>query len=177
MYRNLVLIIIGVWILVATCKVEACDRVKDYIFSVTGVVLAEDGTALQDAEVTLDVSNPVYDGVTLVKTARHTTNRSGGFGFMYTSHERGAKYKITIQKKGFETQVVSGSAPPAGEHTIRLKKVEQVAGSENVPCLKNLAGGAHDPNHWPWMTRQPKGGSRLWVSSSPLRPPVQFLTL
>lgn len=96
--------------------------VHDYIFSITGVVTAEDRTPLQDAEVNLDVNGPVYEGVTLIKTVKRTTDDTGGFVFTYTSHQRGVKYTITVRKEGFEAQTVSGSAPPDGHHTIRTKK-------------------------------------------------------
>ena len=93
----------------------------DYIFSVTGVVTSEDGAPLEGAEVTLEVNGPVYQAVELVKTAKLSTNNTGGFVFTYTSHKRGVKYSVTVSKDGFEPQTVSGSAPPSGNHTIRLK--------------------------------------------------------
>jgi hypothetical protein len=93
----------------------------DYVFSITGVVTAEDGTPLRDAEVNLEVNGPVYEGVTPVKTVKRATNNTGGFVFMYTSHKRGVRYTITVRKEGFNPQTVSGSAPPAGHHTIHLK--------------------------------------------------------
>ena len=95
---------------------------RDYMFGVTGVVTAEDGTPLPDVEVTLEVKGPVYEAVAPVKAERRLTNSSGGFVFMHNSHERDVKYAITARKDGFEPQTVSGSAPPAGHHTIRLKK-------------------------------------------------------
>jgi len=97
----------------------------DYIFSVTGVVTAEDGTPLPETEVTIEVNGPVYEGVTLVRTATQTTNPTGGFVFMYTSHKRGVKYKLSVHKEGFEPQTIPGSAPPTGNHTIRLKMTRQ----------------------------------------------------
>jgi hypothetical protein len=95
---------------------------RDYMFSITGVVTTEDGTPLRDVELTLEVDGPVYEGTNSVKTVRRLTNSTGGFVFMYTSHKRGVRYKITAQKSGFEPQTISGSAPPAGHHTIRLKR-------------------------------------------------------
>jgi hypothetical protein len=94
----------------------------DYIFSVTGVVTSEDGAPLEGAEVTIEMDGPVYKAVELVKIAKLSTNNTGGFVFMYTSHERGVKYSITVRKEGFEQQTASGSAPPSGNHTIHLKK-------------------------------------------------------
>ena len=35
-------------------------------------------------------------------------------------------YTITVTKDDFEPQTVSGSAPPAVDHTIRLKKAESM---------------------------------------------------
>jgi carboxypeptidase family protein len=95
----------------------------DYMFGITGVVTAQDGAPLQDVEITLEVNGPVYEGVEPVKTVKRLTNNTGGFVFTYTSHKRGVKYTLTVRKEGFEPQTVSGAAPPAGHHTIRLKKV------------------------------------------------------
>ena len=58
-----------------------------------------------------------------MKTVDRRTNSTGGFVFGYISHEPGVKYTLTVRKEGFEPQTVSGSTPPAGHHTIRLKKV------------------------------------------------------
>jgi hypothetical protein len=96
----------------------------DYVFGITGVVVTEDGAPLQNAQVTLQVTGPVYSGVETVKKEEQLTNDTGGFVFMYTSHERGVKYTISVHKDGFEPQVVSGSAPPAGHHKIVLKKAD-----------------------------------------------------
>jgi hypothetical protein len=98
-------------------------RSRDYRFGITGVVTAEDGAPLQDVEVILAIYGPVYAGVSPVQTERLQTNITGGFVFMYTSHQRGVKYTVSVQKVGFEPQTVSGSAPPDGHHTIRLRKV------------------------------------------------------
>jgi hypothetical protein len=95
----------------------------DYIFATHGVVTTEDGTPIQDAEIALDVDGPVYKGVELIKTVKSATDDKGEFSFMYTSHKRGVKYRITISKEGFESQTLSGSSPPASHHTIHLKRV------------------------------------------------------
>ena len=100
-------------------------RSHDYIFGVTGVVTAEDGAPVKDAEVTLDVNGPVYKAVTLIKSVKCSTNDTGGFVFMYISHEPGVQYTLTIRKDGLEPQTVSGSAPPAGHHTIHMKKASE----------------------------------------------------
>jgi len=108
---------------------EARDH--DYMFGVTGVVTAEDGTPMQDAEVTLEVNGPIYEGVATVGTVKHLTNSSGGFVFMYTSHKRSQKYAITARKEGFEPQSASGSAPPSGHHKIRLMRARGKPGDIN----------------------------------------------
>ena len=119
--RKLVtLFLVGCTIFALMCEPRP-KPAHDYIFSVTGVVTSEDGSPLQGAEVTLEVNGPVYQAVELVKTAKLSTNNTGGFVFMYTSHKRGVKYSVTVSKDGFEPQTVSGSAPPSGNHTIRLK--------------------------------------------------------
>jgi hypothetical protein len=102
--------------------------IHDYMFSVTGIVTAEDGTPIQDAQINLEVDAPVYEGVALVKTVKRVTNDTGGFVFVYTTHKRGVKYTLTVHKEGFESQSVSGKAPPPVHHTIRLKR----AGADDV---------------------------------------------
>jgi hypothetical protein len=97
-------------------------RSHDYVFDVTGVVTAEDGAPLKDAEATLEVNGPVYEAVTLVRTVKRSTDDTGGFVFTYISHKRGVKYSLTVRKEGFEPETVSGSSPPAGNHVIRLKR-------------------------------------------------------
>lgn len=100
----------------------AVRRYHDYTFGVTGLVTADDSSPVQNAEITLEVNGPVFEAITPVKTARQFTGNSGGFIFMYISHERGVKYTITVRKEGFAPQTVSGSAPPDGHYEIRLKK-------------------------------------------------------
>jgi hypothetical protein len=111
-------------------------RSHDYIFDVTGVVTAEDGAPVKDAEVTLEVNGPVYEAVTLVRTVKRSTDTTGGFVFMYISHKSGVKYSLTVRKEGFESDTVSGSSPPVGNHIIRLKRANSngpVAGRELRP--------------------------------------------
>ena len=69
------------------------SRSRDLVFSVTGVVTTEGGVGL------------------------------GGFVFMYISHASGVGYNVTVRKAGFEPETLAGSAPPAGHHTIRLRRV------------------------------------------------------
>src|SRR5258708_9109307 len=116
----LTLIAVSCPLLVVACAARV--RVHDYMFGVTGVVTTEDGVPLQDAEVTLEVNGPVYEAVTLVRTVKRSTDGTGGFVFTYISHKRGVEYSLTVRKEGFEPQTVSGSAPPAGHHTIRMKR-------------------------------------------------------
>jgi hypothetical protein len=120
--KRLTLLALGCALLVAGCAARRVSH--DYVFGVTGVVTAEDGAPVQDAEVTLGVSGPVYEAVTPVKTVMRLTNSIGGFVFMYISGESGVKYTLTVRKEGFEPQTVSGSAPPEGHHTIRLKTTD-----------------------------------------------------
>jgi hypothetical protein len=98
----------------------AARRVRDYTFDVTGTVAADDGTALQDVEVVLQVDTPVYEGMTPVTTQRIVTSK-GAFIFRCLSRSSSTKYTVTVRKEGFEPQTVSGTAPPAGNFTIRLK--------------------------------------------------------
>jgi hypothetical protein len=124
MKTNLLTILaLGCSVLVVGCAARR-RVIADYMFDITVLVTAEDGAPVQDAELTLDVNGPVYEGVTVVKTVKRLTNSTGGFVFGYISHEQGVKYTLTVHKEGFEPQIVSGSAPPVGHHTIRLKKVD-----------------------------------------------------
>jgi hypothetical protein len=118
----LILLVVGCALVAARAE---C-RVRDYTFDVTGIVSAEDGTALQDVEVILQVDNPIYEGVTPVKMQRIVTSK-GAFIFRCLSHSPSTKYTVTVRKNGFEPQTVSGSAPPDKHNVIRLKK--QVAQS------------------------------------------------
>jgi hypothetical protein len=95
---------------------------RDYIFATNGVVTTEDGTPIQGVEITLQVDGPVYKGVELVRIVKSATDDKGEFSFMYTSHKRGVKYRITVSKEGFEPETLSGSSPPASHHAIHLKK-------------------------------------------------------
>lgn len=95
---------------------------KDYVFGVTGIVTTEDGTPVQGADVTLQVNGLVYEGVDPVKIRHIETNDTGGFVFGYIANEPGGKYTITVRKQGFESEIVSGAAPPTGNHVIKLKK-------------------------------------------------------
>lgn len=115
------LILLGLGLFDLVCEAQPA-AVHDYIFSVTGAVQTEDNEPLQDAEITLEVSGPVYDAVTPVTTVRRLTDSTGGFVFSYISHKRGVKYRITARKPGFEPQTVSGSSPPASNRVIHLKK-------------------------------------------------------
>ena len=107
-------------LLVVACAVRRVSH--DYIFDVIGVVTAEDDAPVQDAEVTLEVNGPVFEAVTPVKTVKQLTNITGGFVFMYISHEPRVKYTLTVRKEGFEPETVSGSTPPTGNHAIRLRR-------------------------------------------------------
>src|ERR1700751_5107453 len=127
----LIFLHIGSPILGSISEAEAGRRTKDYNFTVTGVIKAEDETPVQDAEVTLDVNGPVYDGVTLVKTVHSKTGNSGSFVFAYLSHKPGVKYSLTVRKAGFEVVTVSGSSPPIGKHVIRLKRNRGDVASQN----------------------------------------------
>lgn len=95
----------------------------------TGTVSAEDGTALQDVEVVLQVDKPLYEGVNPVNIQRVVTSK-GAFIFRCLSHSRPTKYSITVRKDGYEPQTVSDTAPPNGNFTIRLKKPSANGGEE-----------------------------------------------
>ena len=114
----MVLLVLGGTLLAVACLAH---RIRDYTFDVTGTVSAEDGTALQDVEVTLQVSNSIYEGIAPMKTQRLVTSK-GVFIFRCLSHSSVAKYSVTVRKDGFESQTVLGSAPPDGNHVIRLKR-------------------------------------------------------
>jgi hypothetical protein len=113
----------------------AARRTNDYVFTVTGIVTAHDNVPLEAADITLEVSGPVYEGIDLVQTRHVLTNNTGGFVFAYISHKRGVMYAITARKKGFKTQTVSGSASPEGDLKIRLKRLAELDKSDVASSL------------------------------------------
>jgi hypothetical protein len=115
--RVLMLLILG-------CAAVCPARVKDYTFDVTGTITGEDGGPLQDVEVVLQVDTPVYEGIKPVNTQRLVTSK-GAFIFRCLTHSLSTKYSITVRKDGYEPQTVSGTAPPNGNLTIRLKKASR----------------------------------------------------
>jgi hypothetical protein len=98
-------------------------RTRDYRFGITGLVTSEDGTPVENANITLEVFGPVYSGVATVRTQQLHTDSRGGFVVMHISHRTGVNYTLTIQKPGFQTQKISGNAPPDQHHKIVLKRV------------------------------------------------------
>jgi len=119
---NLLAILILVCVLLA--PVCGAYRVREHTFDVIGTLSAEDGTALQDVDVILQVDTPVYEGVKPVNTKRLVTSK-GAFIFRCMSHSSSTKYTVTVRKDGYEPQTVSGTAPPDGNFTIRLRKASE----------------------------------------------------
>ena len=64
--KLLTLFALGYALLVVGCAFRRVSH--DYMFDVTGMVIAEDRAPLQDVEVTLGVNGPVYEAITPVKT-------------------------------------------------------------------------------------------------------------
>jgi len=129
MRKPFTLLFFGVSVLVSGCLVQT---IHDYGFGVTGVVAAEDGAPVEDAEVTLEVKGVVYEALTPLKTAIHQTDALGKFFFMYISHERSVEYTITIRKRGFEPKTIEGSsaAQAATSLLIQLKR----SGGNSASC-------------------------------------------
>ena len=115
--------------------------IRDYIFAVTGVVRDESGAPLEDANVTIRTADAVYKATTPVKMVCQLTNSTGGFVFMYTSHKRAVKYNITVVKDGYEPQTISGSAPPAGHHSVRRRQQSANWGNEKMSKFLGALGG------------------------------------
>jgi hypothetical protein len=116
-YSRIVLAL-GLTLTIIGSKAQA----KDYVFSITGIVTTESGAPLEGADVKLETDSPVYKGITAVQTVTVSSNNTGGFVFMYTSHSRGVKFSITVRKDGFEPKTVTGVSPPAAHEQIRLEK-------------------------------------------------------
>ena len=111
------LLLMSCSVIAAAC---AARRVRDYSFDVTGYVAAEDGSPLQEVEVTLHVDTPVYEALTPVKNQRLVTSK-GVFMFRYLSHDPATKYTVTVSKEGFQPQTVSGNAlTPSRSHSSAL---------------------------------------------------------
>jgi hypothetical protein len=114
--KLLTLLILGFAFFGLVC--EARPRLThDYIFSVNGVVAAEDGAPRKDAEIILEVNGPVYQAVTLVRTVKRSTDSR-----QIRLHVHQPQTRREVRREGFEPQTVSGSAPPAAHHTIRMKR-------------------------------------------------------
>jgi hypothetical protein len=110
----------------------------DYIFATHGVVKTNDDTPIQGAEIALELDGQVYKGVELIKTVKSATDHNGEFSFVYMSHKRGVKYRISISKEGFDSQMLSGSSPPASNHIVHLKKT-RISG--HLGSSSNYLGG------------------------------------
>jgi hypothetical protein len=118
-------VVVLLLVLHRTLTVETSPTpVHDYVFNVTGVVKTAEGTAVQDARITLQLNGAADHGGTPPKTITVSTDRLGGFSFnFFVSRKRGVKYTLTVQKEGFEPATVSGSSPPPQNHVIQLHKM------------------------------------------------------
>ena len=127
-----VVILVALTMLLPGC---AARRIHDYVFTVTGAVTAEDNVPVEAADVTLDVTGPVYDGIEPVRNRHSSTGPYGEFVFAYISHQAGVKYTITVRKNGFEPEIVSGAAPPNGNYAIKLKRPSEA--TKGDPALSH----------------------------------------
>jgi hypothetical protein len=98
------------------------SRSKDYMFAVQGTVVGDENQPLSGATVTLQVQTPVYAAVTPIKTKRATTDDKGRFLFTYLAHDPKVEYALVIEKEGYRSETVRGSAPPPGNHEVQLKR-------------------------------------------------------
>src|SRR5882762_3882592 len=126
--KLLTLLVLACAGLVAGCAARRVSH--DYIFDVTGVVTSEDGEPVQDADVTLDVNGPVYEGVTPVKSVKRLTNSTGGFVFGYISGESGVKYMLRYARKASNRRLFlvapSSGAPHDSSEEGRCLQVSRI---------------------------------------------------
>ena len=96
----------------------------DYIFSVTASRRGRKWCESFRHQVTLRLSEPVFDAVMPVQEREITTGDSGGFVFMFMSGKTSVAYSLTCRKDGFVAAEQRGMSPPAQHHTCQLKREE-----------------------------------------------------
>ena len=112
-----------IWVVVSMGTVECglmARRSRDTIFSVTGRVETTGGTPLSNAEITLEVSRSVYEGITPVRNAQTRSNEHGGFKFMFIAHGQNIAYRLVCRQSGFSADTKFGKSPPAEHHVCKL---------------------------------------------------------
>ena len=130
---------VSVVVFLLLLSVGCAARTRDYRFGITGLVTSEDGTPIENADITLEVFGPVYSGISTVRTQQLHTDGRGGFVVMHISHRSGVKYTLTVQKPGFQTQKIPGNAPPDQHHKIVLKEESRQSFRAIVLCCSLVA--------------------------------------
>jgi hypothetical protein len=99
------------------------ELVVDYMFSVLGTVVGPTGDPIEDAAVVLEVGEPVYEGVTSVRTRVFRTDRLGRFAIGFLTHNPATPYVLRVEKAGFAVWTIAGTSPPYQEHTVTLERL------------------------------------------------------
>jgi hypothetical protein len=94
----------------------------DYMFSVVGVVKDSVGEPVKGAQVTIELSNTLYEAITPVQRRVLVTDAAGRFIVTLLSHQASNPYSLRFEKGGFVTQTVTGVAPPHQEHAVTLAR-------------------------------------------------------
>jgi hypothetical protein len=85
-----------------------------------GRVETTSGTPLSNAEITLELSRPVYDGITPVSTAQTKSDEHGGFKFVLVAHGQNIAYRLVCRQAGLVEDTKFGKSPPAEHHVCKL---------------------------------------------------------
>jgi hypothetical protein len=123
-------------VVVCSMGIAGCGRFvrtsHHTIFSVTGRVETTNGTPLSNAEITLELSRPVYDGITPVTSAQTKSDEHGGFRFVFIAHGQNIAYRLVCRQPGFNADTKFGKSPPAEHHICKLAaSASSVCGQES----------------------------------------------
>jgi len=98
---------------------DPAPPVRDYTFDVRGIVTTKGGSPVADAQVLVEMTQPVYEALTSLRRRELVTDDTGRFGLMLISHGV-VEYQVTVRKAGFGTERISGASPPPGYHKFEL---------------------------------------------------------
>jgi hypothetical protein len=95
--------------------------VQDCGYSVRGTVVAEDGIPQESVVVSLVLEGTVWSGVNPVRRDSEVTDTAGHFEFLYLRgcSESPLRYRLRLQKEGYETLELVGLPGTDLIHTLR----------------------------------------------------------
>jgi hypothetical protein len=109
-------------------RAETPVVIVEYGFCIHGAVVAADGRAIPEVEVTLDLPSPVYEAITPVQHAERMTDAAGKFQFSYIACSEPVKsYTVTCRKPGYHTSVLRDEFDNRSVHRITMLPLSQEA--------------------------------------------------